>query len=648
MATGTGEKERLTAWGVLKTAFKVVVGLSLLVQSLLFIVLLLAIIGIAGGISASMKGQDDPGSLVKVEEGAALLLNPKGVLSEQAPAVDPFEEALSEALGGGGPSQVSVHDLVATVRAAKDDERIEALVLDLGGLYVPSIYASKAYYLADAIEEFRESGKRVIAISDRYTQEQYLIASEADTVLVHDYGEVFILGYGSYRTYFAEALARLKVTSHVFRVGTFKSALEPYLRDDMSPAAELANKAYLDVLWAAYAERVEANRGLPEGRVNRLAQDMPALLAAAGGDLARLAERAGLVDEVMGRAEQTAFVAAIVGEEEEEDAEVGFRHVAWSDYRNTIDKDLDRDDFGNVAVVTVSGAIVDGDVGGSDVAAGDLIADELRRAREDDDVKALVLRVDSPGGSAFASEVIRDEVLAIKAAGKPVVVSMGSLAASGGYWISAPADAIYAVPTTLTGSIGIFGYLPTLENTLREIGVNTDGVGTTPLAALTNAGLGPLPEDASELFQLSIENGYDRFLAVVAEGRGMSREAVDNVGQGRVWIGLTAKTINLVDQLGDYDEAVAGAAALAGLEDYDVVRMTDAKSPFELFIENLTGSAAEVGLAEPQRQRLFGSVSERPGTIRQLTDAVRKEAAFQATFNDPNGAYVRCLECEVK
>ena len=632
----------MTVWDVLKTAFKVVVGFSLLVQSLLFLVLLVAIFGIVGGVTSQLAGEKGEGASVAFEDGAALVLNPQGVLSETAPESDPFSDGLN-AVFGGGPGAVSVHDLVRVVNAARDDDRIDALVLDLGGLYVPTIYASKAYYLAEAIEDFRESGKRVVAVGDGYTQEQYLLASEADTVLMHDYGQVFITGYGSYRTYYKSALDRLKVNSHVFRVGTFKSALEPYLRDDMSPAAKEANAAFLGVLWDRYTAHVEANRNLPAGRIDRFGQNQPTLLAQSGGDFGALAERAGLVDGLMGRAEQVAFVADIVGEGEDGE---GFNSVGWRKYKLSVREPRDADDRPNVAVVTAAGSIMDGESNGGDVVGGDTLAGQLRDAREDEDVRAVVLRVDSPGGSAFASEVMRDEVLQLKAAGKPVIVSMGSLAASGGYWISAPADEIWAAPTTVTGSIGIFGYIPTLENTLAEVGVYTDGVGTTPLAGIAAAGTGPLPEQAEQLFQLSIEQGYDRFLSIVSEGRGMSKEAVDQVAQGRVWIGETAREIGLVDRLGDLDDAVAAAAERAGLEEYDVVGLTREKSTFERFLEGLTGEGVRLGLIEADEPDLFEATSGRAGALQALAEQIKVEARYQASFNDPNATYARCVACD--
>jgi protease-4 len=387
---------------------------------------------------------------------------------------------------------------------------------------------------------------------------------------------------------------------------------------------------------------VEQNRGMPTGFVGRFTANIPAFLGEYGGSYAGLMQELGFVDAIMGRADQIAFIRDIVGPGDDDQ---GFAQVSWTKYRLSVKAPKDRKDADNIAVVTVAGAIVDGEQQ-PDVAAGDYIAEQLREARERDDVKAVVLRIDSPGGSAFASEVIRDEVLELKKAGKPVIASMGSLAASGGYWVAAPADEIWAAPTTVTGSIGIFGYLPTFENTLAEIGVYTDGIGTTPLAPFTAAGIGPLPEEGETILQMIIEQGYDEFLTVVAEGRNMTKEAVDAVAQGRVWIGDAADDLGLVDKLGDIDAAIAAAAARAGLEDWDVVGMTEPKSPFEIFLEQLTGSAEEIGLVKSREPELFAGNIKGASPLRQMAKAVQDEAAFQASFNDPNAIYARCVVCD--
>ncbi len=637
------DDHKLTFWGFLKGIVKAVIGVALLLQALLFLVLMLAFMGILTGVMSEM-GSDGSSTSVSVPQGAALLLNPAGVLVEQAAEQDPFEVALEEAYGTNRPREIAVHDLVTAIRSAAADDRIDALVLDLGGLSIPSIYASKMQMIANEVEVFKDSGKPVIAIGDYYSQEQYYIAAHADEIFMHDYGAIFMYGFGRYRTYYNELLTeKLNVTNHIFRVGTYKSALEPVLRNDMSEPAKEANLAYLNVLWRDYTDTVESARAMEPGAINDFANNTADAISAAGGDLAVAAVNLGLVDELKSRKDQIEYIQDIVGEDKDGD---GFKRVGYRTYILGADGEEDGD-APDVAVVTASGTIVDGDeaVG---VAAGDRIAGFLKDAREDEDVKAVVLRVDSGGGSAFASEVMRKEILALKEEGKPVVVSMGSLAASGGYWISANADEIWAAPTTITGSIGIFGMIQTLENTVAKAGIYSDGVGTTDLSGIIGAGLGPLPQEFGDVIQLSIEAGYERFLKIVGEARGLSRDEVDAIAQGRVWIGETALEIGLVDNLGYFDDAVAAAADLAGVgDDYDVVRIEDSKTRFEEFLEALGGASVKHGLIKMDEQ-LFGTTASGLETsgIRRLLAAARKEAAFYDTFNDPNATYVRCLECE--
>ncbi len=386
---------------------------------------------------------------------------------------------------------------------------------------------------------------------------------------MNDYGNLLIYGYGSYGTYLKSFLEKLKVTSHVFRVGTFKSAVEPFIRDDMSPAAKEANIAFLNVLWRSYVDSVEGARGLQPGVVENYANNLAEILKTVDGDLGKAALEAGFVDGLLSRAEMNEKLKEVFGASKDGKS---YKKVGFKRYLTSLDKDEDDGDP-NIAVITAAGAIIDGDAPTGRAAGGDTIATQLRKAREDDKIKAVVLRIDSPGGSAFAADVVRDEMLALKAAGKPVVASMGSLAASGGYWIAADADEIWAAPTTITGSIGIFGYLNTFENTAAELGVFVDGVGTTNLSPILATGIGPLPQSAAEILQQSTENGYDRFLTVVGSGRGLDKSYVDSIGQGRVWIGERALELKLVDHLGDYDDAIAAAARLANLDKYDVVDM---------------------------------------------------------------------------
>lgn len=638
---GGQERSRLTVWQFFRGLAKVVVGGALFLQALLFIMVFAVILSVLGSVGEQMKGEKGDGPSLKVPEGSALIFNPSGVLAEQAPEQDPFEQALAEAFGGGSVGQVSVHELIRVVEHAKDDDRIELLVLDLGGLIVPDAYLSKAHILADAIEDFRESGKRVVSVGDYYDQNQYLIASEANTVLMHDQGLMFFTGFGSFRTYYASLLEKLDVSVNVFRVGTFKSALEPVLRDDMSPEAKEANLAYLGGLWDSYTTRVDENRGFTPGSTVAFANEFSTRLEAAGGDLAEAMLEGGYVDDLANREEQREFIREIVGENDEGELNT----VKLKKYLIGMPTPENREDVKDIAVVTVEGAIIDGPQEPG-VASGSYVAKQLREARKDDDVAAVVLRVDSPGGSAFASEVMRDELLALKEAGKPVIVSMSSLAASGGYWISAPADKIFAQPTTITGSIGIFSYLPTFEKLAERFGVNVDGVGTSPLSSIRGVPISELPEELRTILQLNIEDGYEEFLTVVSEGRDLSLERVDEIGQGRVWIGVDAKERNLVDEFGGLPDAIAAAAEAAGLEDWDVGGIVKEKTRFELFLEGLAGEAHAYGLIKDD-DALF--TSRRTGFERTTLGAAAKllddELRFQSSFDDPNGIYVRCLEC---
>ncbi len=624
-----------SVWGFIKGVGKLMIGLLLLLQGLIGLVVMLMFVGVLVSVTNGFAGNNDKVS-ISVPDDAALVLNPNGVLVEQAESVSAFEVLIEEAYGVDDPQQIEVHDIVRVIRKAKDDDRIKGLVLDLGRLKVPSSGASKLHYIVDEIRTFKESGKKVVAIGDFYSQDQYLLAANADEVFMNDYGNVVIFGYGRYSTFVKSLLDKLKVTAHVFRVGTFKSAIEPFIRDDMSPEAKMANQAYLDVLWNTYTSSVEEARGLPAGSVDFYANNLSQVMAGVDGDFAKAAMTTGLIDGLKSRAEQNEYLVSQFGADKDGDS---FKKVGYRHYLAALGDEKDGENP-NVAVITASGVIVDGEAAVGQAAGGDSIAALLKKAREDDDVKAVVLRIDSPGGSAFASDIMRDEILALKASGKPIVASMGSLAASGGYWIAAPADEIWAASTTITGSIGIFGYFNTFENTAAEIGVFVDGVGTTALAPALATGIGPLPDAASEIIQQSVENGYDRFLSVVGEGRGLEKDYVDSVGQGRVWIGSKAQELRLVDKLGTIDDAIVAAAALAELEEYDVVDMLDEATPFELLLGSWTSKVmAMSGLDKKVRMR-------RSNALSILIEEADKQLEFFSQFNDPNAAYARCLACE--
>lgn len=631
----SGQDQNFSVWGFIKGFGKLLIGLLLLLQGIIGLVVMLLVVGVIVSISNGIAGGSGK-PVASVPPGSALLLNPQGVLVEQAEVEDPFEKALEEAYGSSKPSQIEVGDVVRAIRKAKDDTRVTGLVLDLGGLFVSPIGASKLHDIAAEIDAFKASGKPVISVGDYYSQEQYFLAAHADEVFLHEFGNVVLYGFGSYNTFLKSFLEKFKVTSHVFRVGAYKAAVEPFLRDDMSPEAKEANLAYLNVLWDEYASDTEQARHLSQGAIKQYADRMGELLSAAGGDFAKAALDAGLVDKLESRPAQFEYLQQKFGADKDGKS---FKHVTLSAYLAALPQDGDGS-APNIAVVTAAGTIVDGEAEQGTAAGGDTIAALLKKAREDKNVKAVVLRIDSPGGSSFASEIIREQVVALKKAGKPVVVSMGSLAASGGYWIAAPADEIWAAPTTLTGSIGIFGFFTTFENTAAELGVYVDGVGTSSLSPLLATGIGPLPDSAADILQQSTEEGYERFLKVVGEGRSLDRDYVDSIAQGRVWIAKTAKDLKLVDNLGGLDDAIAAAASRAGLEEYDVVEMTETITPFQRLFGKMSAQAMKALGLGGDRAR-----GGRSGLTALIAKADEQLAFFKG-FNDPNGVYARCLACE--
>lgn len=626
------EANNFTVWGFIKGFAKLLIGFLLLLQGVVGLVLLLLIAGIFVAMSNAPHARH---AAVTVPQDSALLLNPSGVLVEEAETPDPFNAALQSAYGVQRTDKVELGEILNVIRTAKDDKRIKAMVLDIGGLEASSYDASKLYDIAAALDAFKASGKEIISVADSYSQDQYLIAAHANKVYLNDYGSLLFTGYGSYDVFLKSFLDKIKVTAHVFRVGTFKAAVEPFLRDDMSPEAKTANIAYLTALWDTYAANVEKARSLPAGSVKAYADNIEALITATGGDGALAAKNAHLVDELKSRRDQVALLEQKFGKSKDKDEL--FKNISWTNYAKAIKKAPGSGPA--VAIVTVAGEISDGEVDDGKGAGGDTIASYLKRAREDDDVKAVVLRVDSPGGSAFASEIIRQEVLALKKAGKPVVVSMGSLAASGGYWVSAQGDKIFAAPTTITGSIGIFGLIPTFERAAQEWGVNMDGVGTSTLSSLNAAGIGPLSPAAASVIQRTVENGYQRFLDNVSTGRKLDKAYVDSIGQGRVWIGSTAKQIKLVDEMGTLEDAIKAAADLAKLKSYQTKIIRAESSSFLRIFGGASADASHVLGLDKERARLANS------TLGKTLTQVQSTLEFANSFNDPNGVYARCMAC---
>ncbi|EGQ8520606.1 signal peptide peptidase SppA [Vibrio parahaemolyticus] len=565
-----------------------------------------------------------------IEKESALVMNLSGPIVEQRRYVNPMDSVAGSLLGNEMPKENVLFDIVDTIRYAKDDAKVSGLVLALRDL--PETNLTKLRYIAKALNEFKASGKPVYAVGDFYNQSQYYLASYADKVYMAPDGGVLIKGYSAYSMYYKTLLEKLDVSTHVFRVGTYKSAIEPFIRDDMSDAAKESATRWVTQLWSAFVDDVTTNRNINAKVLNPTMDELLTEMKSVDGDLAQLAVKMGLVDELATRQDIRTLFAKEFGS----DGKDSYNAISYYDYLATIRPDYTLANH-DIAVVVASGAIMDGQQPRGTV-GGDTVASLLRQARNDEKVKAVVLRVDSPGGSAFASEVIRNEVEALKKAGKPVVVSMSSLAASGGYWISMSADKIVAQPTTLTGSIGIFSVITTFEKGFSKLGINTDGVGTSPFSGdgITTG----LSEGASQAFQLGIEHGYKRFISLVGSNRDMTVEEVDKVAQGRVWTGQDALSFGLVDQMGDFDDAVELAAKLANVTDYGIYWVEEPLSPTELFLQEFMNQV-KVSLG-------VDATSLLPKSLQPVAQQFEQDASLLQSFNDPKGQYAFCLNCQVQ
>jgi protease-4 len=590
----------------------------------LHLILMLVIFGVLFGVLR--------GSVPSVPSKAALVIAPEGPLVEQLSG-DPRMRALDEALGNER-EEALLWDLIDSIRAAASDKRIQVLVLDLDKLESGTQPALAE--LAAAIREFRASGKKVIAYGVELTQERYYLAAQADEIYLDPMGFVLVQGYDRYRTYLKDALDKLGVDINVFRVGTFKSAVETYTRTNMSPEDREESRTYLTALWNAYQEEVTKARKLPPDALAKYVDSFMQTVPAAKGDAAKIALSDGLVTGLKTQIEVEKRLAELVGENDDGDS---FSGVSSSDYLRVARAEK-RLNLGKqkVGVIVAAGEILDGDQPPGTI-GGDSTARLIRQARTDKDIKAVVLRVDSPGGSVLASEEIYRELVALRAAGKPLVVSMGGYAASGGYYISAPADEIWANPATITGSIGIFAIIPTVDKTLGKIGVSTDGVGTTALSGQLRIDR-PLSEGARAVLQAVTTHGYDEFVARVAAGRKKTPAEVDAIAQGRVWAGVDAKRNGLVDQLGSFNEAVAAAARRAKLTSYSTK-----------FIEpKLTWAEALVMNLKSRLIRSFVHASPDQAALARLAqrlDPVTHQAAILSRFSTPNRLYAYCF-CEVR
>ena len=554
-------------------------SLNFIRRFILNTVVLVILVAVVAGIWQGFQSQ--------VPENPVLVVSPWGALVEQWEG-DPIENAIGEALGEENP-QTRVFDLVRVIRAAAADANIPAIVLKTDGLY--SAAPAQLQELAQALAEFRAAGKPVYAFGSSFTQSQYYLAAQADRIYLDPMGQVVVDGFGIWQNYYADAAAKLKASVNVFRVGEFKSAVEPWIRNDMSPAAKKANQALLDAMWASWKKAISQRRDVSPLRIESYAQDFNQLLAASEGDAALTAVAAGLVDQL---ATPLEFREAIVQEFGQDSESEWGDYTQISAYEYGLELEFQAlqqealEPAKTIAVVAIQGALMEGaqGVGYADI---DAALDQLWVASHDDNVAAIVVRVDSPGGTITAAESLRRAVVDAQQEGKPVLVSMAGVAASGGYWLAANADQIWAQTDSLTGSIGIFGIVPTFENSLRELGVHTDGVATSAFAGGFRVDKA-LPEPVKESIQLYIEQGYKRFINTVAEGRKLEPAAVEAVAQGRVWVGSAAHELALVDYLGGLHDTIEAAAELADVADYRVELMSPSLAFYdELFLSFIGG-----------------------------------------------------------
>ncbi|MBB1308423.1 MULTISPECIES: signal peptide peptidase SppA [unclassified Pseudoalteromonas] len=577
---------------------------------------------------------------INVADTSVLRLNLNGPIVEEKVYVDPIESAINDATQSNDePAEILLDDIINVIDQATEDKRISVILLDLQKM--PSAHLNKLKQITLALERFKASGKKVIASGYYYSQAQYYIAAHADEISMHPYGGVEIQGFGMYPLYFKDALEKLGITQHIFRVGTFKSAVEPFIRNDMSDAAKEANNVWLGALWKEYKQDVAAVRPFDEANFDETMDVFLAKMQAVNGDSGKYALEHQWVDSLKTNQQVRQQLIALVGTEETGKT---FNQVSFKEYLSLVKSPIEFDNpmTEKVAVVVARGTISDGERKAGEI-GGDSTAALLRKARLDDKVKAVVLRIDSGGGSMFASEVIRAEVLALKAAGKPVVASMSSVAASGGYWIASAANEIWAAPSTITGSIGVFGNFMTFENTMAKLGVYSDGVATTEMAGLSIAR--PLNEKMAQVIQLSVEDAYQRFLEVVGEARNMTPEQVDSIAQGRVWIASQAQELGLVDKLGNKQDAIKAAAELAKLDFYEVKTIKQSLSAEEKLMQDIFGNASIRSLIGSQStlQNALSNQASINGLVKQLTT----EVEGLKDYNDPQGIYARCLVCNI-
>ena len=608
--------------GLIRKFFRFIGNVVSAIRYLISLVIVLFFIAIIGGMFA-----DD---IKPMPEHGALYLAPSGLLVDQRSYIDPVSEIFSQP--NQRDTETLVRDIIQALEHAQYDERITHVLLDTN--YMAGGGIAKLEEISAALQRFKQSGKPVIAIGDSFSQSQYFLAAHADEIIMNPLGRVMLTGFGSYSSYYKEALDKLKINVHIFRVGRYKSAVEPFMGRGMSDSARADRLQLVDSLWQFYTSRVEQLRGLPNGAMSDLANNMHLRLAEEKGDIAALAIKQGLIDRIATRSETKAYLEQVLphsnGDFDSVPMAAYLNHMKLSSLK-TVNQGKPE-----IAVVVASGAIIDGNQPEGTI-GGDTLANMFAAIEDEDQVKAVVLRVDSPGGSAFASDVIRDSIASLRKKDIPVVISMGSYAASGGYWIATESDKIFALSTTITGSIGVFGVIPTFEDSLSALGIYSDGVGTTNIAGMLQLDR-PMSQQAKMIMQSGVEHVYTRFLSLVADARDSTPSAIHEIAQGRVWTGKKALELGLVDELGDLNDAIASAATLAGINDYRVNYRRKPLSMIEQVMMEIRGNVhAAVGA--------IGIQSWLPTSLQLQLASVIKPLQFIDTLTDPNDLYLYCESC---
>ena len=553
----------------------------------------------------------------------ALVINPIGPIVEQVVGSnDPFEEFTNDV-----PRELFVGDLLEVLNSAADDDRVQSILLRLDN--IDGTGQSVLFDVGNALKRLKDSGKKIIAVGDYYTRSSYYLASFADEIILNKDGIIELYGFQRSRLFFKSLLDKLKIDFNVFRVGTFKSAVEPYIANEMSDAAKEANLDYLNILWDSYKDVISRNRKMSSYEIQNLVDNADQILTNPEESTAEALMNYGLVDTLLPRTKIRSYLKDIFGESEDKKS---FAKISGYEYFQLIQSEKDsKSNKDKISVIVARGTIVDGDQPPGMI-GGDSTSRLIREAHEDENVKAIVLRVDSGGGGVFASEQIRLELIEAKEKGVTFIASMGNVAASGGYWISANADEIWASHNTITGSIGIFGILPTFDRALKEVGINSDGVSTSKLD-LSGDITKPLDTGLAKIIQSEINYGYKRFIELVSEARDIPIEEVDKIAQGRVWAGSKAKELGLVDEIGDLEMAISRAAELAGIEEYSIYYPIQFEDWREQLIKRFSGM---ISLFVPSyiTQNMLLKV-----TVNALKDLDQ--------LNDPKGLYVICDSCQI-